>query len=83
MGNNLPFTVTAIGSFVLINAILLTGLEVYPMNKQEFQHEVIFQTAMQLLRYMRDRKLITAYEFKNSEQRMLKKYKPFSGTLFT
>jgi len=53
------------------------------MNKQEFQHEVIFQTTMQLLRYMRDKKLITAYEFKKSEQRMLKKYKPFSGTLFT
>ena len=53
------------------------------MDKRSFQDEAAFQVTMQLARAMLAEKLITEKEYRTFEQKMLLKYQPFSGDLYT
>lgn len=53
------------------------------MNKTELKNEAAFLVTMNLLKQIRDKRLITAKEYQEAEQQMLDKYKPFWGSLFT
>lgn len=66
-----------------MTAILLTGLEVFAMDKKTFQQEVAFQVTLHLARKMLAKKLITEKEYHDFERDMLRRYQPFSGDLFT
>lgn len=66
-----------------MNAIFPIVSEVVAMNKTELQNEAAFLVTMNLLKEIRDKKLITAKEYQEAEQQMLDKYKPFWGSLFT
>jgi hypothetical protein len=50
------------------------------MDKRSFQNETAFQVVMHLARRMLAGKLITGKDF---EQKMLRRYQPFSGDLYT
>lgn len=66
-----------------MTAILLTGLEVFAMDKKTFQQEAAFQVTLHLARKMLAKKLITEKEYHDFERDMLRRYQPFSGDLFT
>ena len=66
-----------------MNAIFPIVSEVLAMNKTELQNEAAFLVTMNLLKEIRDKKLITGKEYQEAEQQMLDKYKPFWGSLFT
>lgn len=66
-----------------MNAIFPIVSEVVAMNKTELQNEAAFLVTMNLLKEIRDKKLITAKEYQEAEQQMIDKYKPFWGSLFT
>ena len=66
-----------------MNAIFPIVSEVVAMNKTELQNEAAFLVTMNLLKEIRDKKLITGKEYQEAEQQMLDKYKPFWGSLFT
>ena len=73
----------SIESSALMNAIFPIVSEVLAMNKTELQNEAAFLVTMNLLKEIRDKKLITGKEYQEAEQQMLDKYKPFWGSLFT
>lgn len=66
-----------------MNAIFPIVSEVVAMNKTELQNEAAFLVTMNLLKEIRDKKLITGKEYQEAEQQMIDKYKPFWGSLFT
>lgn len=53
------------------------------MDKKTFEQEAAFQVTMHLARKMLAQKLITEKEYRGFEQEMLRRYRPFSGDLFT
>lgn len=75
--------VTVTESSAPMLAILLIGLKVSAMDKKKFQQEAAFQVTMHLARKMLAQKLITEKEYRDFEQEMLRRYRPFSGDLFT
>lgn len=64
-------------------AISSTASEVLTMDKKTFEQEAAFQVTMHLARKMLDQKLITEKEYRDFEQELLRRYRPFSGDLFT
>ena len=64
-------------------AISSTASEVLVMDKKTFEQEAAFQVTMYLARKMLAQKLITEKEYRGFEQEMLRRYRPFSGDLFT
>lgn len=60
-----------------------TDSEVATMDKRSFHNEAAFQVTMHLARTMLAEKLITEKEYRAFEQKMLNKYQPFSGDLYT
>lgn len=64
-------------------AISSTASEVLVMDKKIFEQEAAFQVTMHLARKMLAQKLITEKEYRDFEQEMLRRYRPFSGDLFT
>lgn len=64
-------------------AISSTASEVLVMDKKTFEQEAAFQMTMHLARKMLAQKLITEKEYRDFEQEMLRRYRPFSGDLFT
>ena len=72
-----------VGSSALMLAILLTGSEVFAMDKKLFFNEITFQVTINLARKMLNDKLITKKEYQSFKKEMLHKYQPFFGGLYT
>ena len=52
------------------------------MTAEQFRNEKLYETAMSLVRSMRDRGLVTGEEYAEIDTKMLAKYRPVFGTLY-
>ena len=72
-----------VGSIVVMNAMLLTDLEVTGMSEDQFRNEMLYQTTMTLARSMLEKGVISEEDYHEFDTIMLEKYHPIFGTLFT
>ena len=74
---------TANGSTAVTNAISRPGLEVIAMTSDAFRREKMYQSMMLIMRKMLGDGSITRKQYDEIDAKMLEKYKPIFGTLFS
>ena len=82
-GPSLP-TGTADGSTVLTNAISVPGSKaVMAVNEDQFERETLYQATMNMFQGMLHQGVITKEQYDVIDTKMLEKYRPLLGGLFS
>lgn len=72
-----------VGSIVVMNAMLLTDLEVTGMSEDQFRNEMLYQTTMSIAKNLLKQEVISKEEYRLIDTIFTKKYSPSLGGLFS